>query len=579
MSPAIRSVAALRRSRAIGVALLALLLPVPASAHNRPVHQDMVEFAYETMLYLSTPRLQVGLHPPEGADAAEWRGFLQALAATPAKWRDQPSALQRLNLEKLKSPPVKPLAVVTPGNADPATAQITCSGEIYGQTTIPDEWWNNKMGAVRYPVSTDFANIADCGVRYKWEPGGIFNQINSAAAVGAEHVDQTGTILGMWASNVDNEFDDTHLWYRPTGAAGLGELQKVIDDAVDKGLGALLLPLICAWDCIFHGCDDCDKDAKDIADAANPIDDVAGLIPGLGDESGEDYVGVWHFINMNPGTSSEYDDKQGELWEEGGPNRVPSAEELVLMAYFDVVGLSLHYDPSLGPKRYQVSDADDGLHSTKIRSEAQWQMPTLGHIAFEPVDNLAYYGWRRFRDGVPEEGVEKHRVSYMAWPLHAIGDATVPMHVAATSSWGHRPFEDGQQEIWSKLQMANDTPAAQLEMIDRVVRGAFENWKFIEQWRASTGRRDDVPIRELVTRLAQRTYDYSMAQQSATNQTWPFLPTATALYFVKATRAASIALYTDRPDAATIGRPPIEDGIATSIALLIAAGDLLPPSP
>jgi hypothetical protein len=48
------------------------------------------------------------------------------------------------------------------------------------------------------------------------------------------------------------------------------------------------------------------------------------------------------------------------------------------------------------------------------------------------------------------------------------------------------------------------------------------------------------------------------------------------MYFVKATRAASIALYTGRPDAASIGRPPIEDGIATTMALLITAGDLLP---
>ena len=109
--------------------------------------------------------------------------------------------------------------------------------------------------------------------------------------------------------------------------------------------------------------------------------------------------------------------------------------------------------------KYQISGADDGLPDTRSRSESQWQFTTLGHTTFEPVDNLAYYGWRRFRDGVPGEGIEKHRVSNMAWPLHAIGDATVPMHVAATSSWGHRPFEDGQEEIWSKLRMARDALA------------------------------------------------------------------------------------------------------------------------
>jgi len=567
-------------SRVVAVVLIAFFASSSVSAHNRPVHQDIVEFAYETMLYVSaflaSPRIRdISIRPPEGVDPAEWNSFLQAVVRTPTKWRAQPSALQRLNLSRLKSPPVKPLDGNPPAGGG-AAGQITCSREIYEQKTIPDEWWNHVMGDVRYPASTDFASVADCGVRLGWEPGGVFNNINSSDAIGADRVDHTGTILGFWASNVDNEFDDTHLWYRPTSAAGLGELQKVADDAIDKGLGALLLPFVCAWDCVFNSCDDCDKDAKDIADAANPLDDVAGLIPGFGDTSGDDYVGVWHFINMNPGTTDEYDDKEGELWEDAGPNRVPSAEEIVLIAYFDTVGFSVHYDPSLGPKRYQVSNADDGLPNTRLRGESQWQFTTFGHTAFEPVDNLGYYGWRRFRDGVPSENVEKHRVSNMAWPLHALGDATVPMHVTGTSSWGHRPFEDGQEEIWSRLRMARDTPSAQLEMIGRIVRGAFDNWRFIEQWRTSTGRRDDVPVRALVTQLAQRTYDYSMSQYGCTGGTWPFLPAATGMYFVKATRAASIALYTGRPDAASIGRPPIEDGIATTMALLITAGDLLP---
>lgn len=547
--------------RALAV-VVALLLGGPRLlAHNRPVHQDIVEFAYEAMLYLSDGELSVD--PPENADPAEWQRFLEAAKHTPAKWRNQPAALQELDVSKLQSPPVK---------RDPAIAQLTCSN---GQL-IPDEWWNLRMGEVRFPVSIDFGRTNDCGVRLGWEPGGIFNDINSNQTHHLDHVDYTGTILGFWASNVDNQFDDTHLWYRLSSAGALGELQRVANDAINKGLGAILLPFVCAWDCIFNGCNDCDKDAKDIADAANPLDDLGGLIPGLGDESGDDYVGVWHFLNMNPGTSNWYDDKEGELWDEAGPGRVPSAEELVLIAYFDVTGFSLHYDPSLGPKRYQVSNADDGLPDTVRRSEGEWQFPTFGHIAFEPVDNLAYYGWRRFRDGVPEEQVEKHRVSNMAWPLHAIGDATVPMHVAGTSSWGHRPFEDGQQEIWNAIRMANDPPQDQFQMLARVVRAAFEQWKFIQDWRASTGRPDDVPVRELVTRLAQRTFDYAMNMQHQTGETWPFLPGATAMYFVKATRDESIALYTARPDAAALGRPPIEDGIACSMALLVAAADLLP---
>src|ERR1044071_9884211 len=97
-------------SRVVAVVLIAFFASSSVSAPNRPVHQDIVEYAYETLLYVSAflaaPRLRdVSIRPPDGVDPAEWNRFIQAVVRTPAKWSAQPSALQRLNLSRLKNPP------------------------------------------------------------------------------------------------------------------------------------------------------------------------------------------------------------------------------------------------------------------------------------------------------------------------------------------------------------------------------------------------------------------------------------------------------------------------------------------
>jgi len=51
-------------------------------------------------------------------------------------------------------------------------------------------------------------------------------------------------------------------------------------------------------------------------------------------------------------------------------------------------------------------------------------------------NNLGYHGWRRWRDDPCK------RIDNLHWPLHAIGDASCPMHALGTTGQGHRPFED-----------------------------------------------------------------------------------------------------------------------------------------
>jgi hypothetical protein len=164
----------------------------------------------------------------------------------------------------------------------------------------------------------------------------------------------------------------------------------------------------------------------------------------------------------------------------------------------------------------------------------------------------------------------------LAWPLHAIGDATVPMHVTGTSAWGHRPFEDSQDQLWTKIWSdfkPGQTFAEQAATV-RVMRRAFEYWKEIEAWRAAHGNTNDVPIRKIVTEVASHTHDYAMSEHQQTAGTWPFSATASTKYLLYPHATADD--YAAIPGAADLVRPLFEDGMGATVALLVAAGDYLP---
>lgn len=176
-----------------------------------------------------------------------------------------------------------------------------------------------------------------------------------------------GDNLGDCAAAPDYATDDTHLSVNLASVGGAGALRKIADDAAVGGIGLLLVPFICAADCVGSllglggDCDECVKHAKQIANQAPTSSDLAGLVPGIGDVSGEDYTGLWHFINLTPGVSNLYDDHQGILYEEAGPNRTPGVVDLAIIAATDLAGLSVNYDKSDGVRKYQISSPSDGF--------------------------------------------------------------------------------------------------------------------------------------------------------------------------------------------------------------------------
>jgi hypothetical protein len=536
-----------RKARAGGIALLAaagcVVGEAPSYAHNRLVHQDMVDFAYQVGRLVArdakAKSLPAYLAPPPGVAAADWRRYVDDIAASAARLDVLPTGL----------PPPKAEA---------------CRPDE-GASDLPLSWPSGTLiGSVPQAVGVDYISGSGCGLRGRWHPGGVFNALQTPV-----NADAGGLVLGLWASNVDEQDDDTHLWIRPTSILGAGAVKAAASKAAKTVLAVLAIPFICAWDCIFHSCSDCMKGAKDFADAANPVDKIDGWLPGFGDLHGGDYNTMWHFMNVQPGRSDDYDDMQGLLYEEAGWHGEPDALDLAVMAFFDFLpGWSLNYEESQGIHHYQIGNGHDGHQNTTSRGESEWQFTTAAHTPFEPVDNVALYGWQHFRDDAD------HATHWLGFPLHALGDASAPHHLIGSTGWGHRPYEDSIERQWWAIRYI-DSPGgdganasgAQLAQIQRIVAAGYAWRKLVIDWRAADpARAHDVPIRDLVAQLGLAT----MAD-AETDGGWAFQRAASGTYL--ASQDAAISLYTGAGYVDHM-RPTIERGVAAMLAFLISAAEV-----
>ncbi|MEZ5401394.1 MAG: hypothetical protein R2729_17115 [Bryobacteraceae bacterium] len=519
-----------------------LLLMAPAmQAHNKIVHQDMVDLAY--MVMLGVKKGVIAPPPPSGVSQTEWTAFLNAIKAAPDKYRSADTGL-------------------------PQPSQSGCVDDEQ-PPSVSLNWAQGPAGQIPYPVSVDFIVAYGCGRRAGYTPGGIFNGINAPAngpgivIGGPRHRDYTGTVLGFWAASVDDGHDDTHLWSRPVNWAGQSNVWLFLNDVGSFGLGALFAPFVCIG-ALLSGDGDCAGAVKDSGEWLNLVDDLNGMLPGFGDWSGDDYTGVWHHIKMAGPASNDYDDHQGLLIEEAGPNGSVDPFDMVAMLGGDLAGISVNYEESNGPKRYEIENGGDFHQNTTTRSMGEWQFASVVHTAFEPVDNLAFYGWRRFRDS-------GHQIRDLAWPLHALGDASVPMHTAGTAAWGHRPYEDSFADSWRSFRYLDAGEIKQTEQAAAILARAFEFRQFIQQWR-SLHASSDVPVRDLVTRLAQRTSDYAAQRQAASG--WPFSATLSAEYALDSEAEAKTG-YSGRGDHLSNNQPLIHDGAGATLAFLVSAAELM----
>jgi hypothetical protein len=527
----------------LAVALVCLLgSNVPAYAHNEAVHSHMVDLSYEIMKALEdkAPSVEPFINqPPANVNPSDWSDFLTLIRNAPKRYRAWPSGL----------PPSDPSCPAGPN------------------------WAQANMGDLKLPVDPMYNRGAvqtACGAWKSFTPGGIFDQINSPEL---GPMDFTGTALGFWAANVDAKVDDGHMWFRPQNAGGAGAVKGLVNDAGNIGIAILLAPFICLGELIAGDPSKCWADAKDAADTLNPFDEIDGSLPGFGDVKLDFFTGMWHHIQVVGGGQNDYDDHQGLLLSHAGPFATLDVMDISEMVILDALGVSINYNKSLGPKHYE-SKGGDGMPATTHRSKYEWQFQSVPHTPFEPVDNLAQYGWSLFRDPA-----SKHLVEHLGFPLHAIGDATVPMHVAGTPAWGHRPFEDAAERIWHQLRLEVNsagspfTPTAQATFVREILVQAFQYHMIIKNWRANNpNQKNGIPIRQIITTLAQHTANHSMAMQGS--KSWPFNATVSMGYFF-GDKENTILHYANFPNAADLYHPILVDGTAATVAFLTYASEVL----
>ena len=224
-------------------------------------------------------------------------------------------------------------------------------------------------------------------------------------------------------------------------------------EAFEAGATAILIPIYCAAEVIcdvlsWFGVDcstskSCFKQARQDAGDANILDDAAGLIPGVADVTDETMdglglTGAWHHISTSSGNTNEYDDRQGLFLQQADP--FPSSLDIAVTAVGELLGLSLNYNRSNGPKNYEILHGTDFHQNTDHRSKGEWQFHSFGLTPMEPLDNLAEFGWAHWK--------ASGNTAFIGYPLHAIADATNPHHIFATIGHGHRPFEDATEQRW-----------------------------------------------------------------------------------------------------------------------------------
>ncbi len=572
------------------ITLLTFAHAAPTFAHAKRVHQDMADTAFKIMQKVAdNPEIMIDNWPESSVNYEEVPLYPFSSMSAGSELAPPIPPMFRGFLEKIQAS----VPVIESLNATGLPAPGSPCG-----TLSPSFNGFSSLGSATYALSDGYGMEAGCGLRL-YTHGDYYDDpaTNNFAAI----------TIGYLAAKPDNHPDDTHLFLRPVnmGDGLVGTAVDVVDAIVD-GIGTVLVApvvgILCLLDTLFGtgGC----SSPIDLADAANPIDAIAEKV-NIGDISNENWIGLWHHINVKPGLANTYDDSQGFLLEDAGWLNDLDSVEVATMIATDLAGLSVNHDDSQGIGKYQLSNVNDGLPPSVTRSKSEWQSRAVGHIAFNPLDNLAYHGWSRFqplRAGVAVD---------LAWPLHALGDAVSPMHTISSHGWGHAPFEHHVEDVWGEVTFDSTNTLDHHTQVLRILRYAYIFRGRIEQWRlANPGSDTDLPIRALVTTLARDTFEYSSRRMNerkvayddcearcnllsapencgpCIDRPFPFHPNASAVfhftevvdpYFAPVSQGLidpeANNIYEFDTEFVDLVRPMIEMGIGAKIAFLMTAAE------
>jgi hypothetical protein len=319
----------------------------------------------------------------------------------------------------------------------------------------------------------------------------------------------TGALLGYWAQNVDEEVDDTHLTWRPTNVLFIGTVKSIAKTAYEAGLESLLLPFACFWDLFSGG--NCLDDAKNTSHDYDPVqivDATADVLDlNVGDWSGNDLeavgihaslVGFWHFIR--PRTNGDFNRIPGfklsdAFLQTGTAEWSMDAVDFGALVALDATGISLNLDKSKGI--YHYSQYADGPVE---RHPADWNGSSVAHVEFEPIDNVAQYGWDSSSYGTRYSTNYHVDARYLAWPLHVIMDLLVPHHVAGVLGWGHADWESYADSQWTNI--FNEGSILHYYDLQKILAEAYRYWCFLDnKW----NKNQTLAVREYMEMIAEET--------------------------------------------------------------------------
>lgn len=377
-----------------------------------------------------------------------------------------------------------------------------------------------------------------------------------------------GKVLGWQAAAVDLHDEDFMPWIRPTNSA--------IVDIASYGplavpvvvVGAIVVGIECLWDWITDS-GDCGRQfekAVNLIDDASPAKVIAGdWVPGIDTgRNGDWFTGLWHFVDVadfsgkqdNFSTEEPFQ-ARGMLYEEAGPDGEPGAFDILIsLGGGDLGGLGMDPDNSAGVTKY--APFDDEPHS-----RYDWVSPPLGHVEFSPITSLAQFGYNAFLQN-PTTAMN------LGYPLHAIGDAAEPHHVAGTSAHGHRPYEDlVDQSVDTGILPPPPSCALRVngwdsatadkphqDQMDRILAKGFEFWQ---------GHKGDADFpKSLIQDLARQTYLFAKAAPGDT----VYHDGASTLYLVD--QDAAVKQYKDSNDDEQL-KTMLEFGTGATIAFLTVA--------
>jgi hypothetical protein len=497
------------RHKALALALSAALIfqsVAPVFAHNERIHQEMTDYAFHLAMAM--------------AEVSGGNSTGNALLAELSTVLSDSGMPEFFNAAESAVPKLRALRNGLPEDPAPCIDAEVKALTDDNNDAIPD--WQNlftlgeqSMAFLVYPITPRYANKnVTCEIDKNYAPIGSTALVNPVSGATAKEQfrsrDYTGVTLGYWAGGPDRALKD---WiYRST------TLETLQSPGVQIGVGAGVSALAFAACAIACGlmpilCAVCPAVAIGagilVIDAINDID--------ASSMEHDDFTGLGHHIDMKPLQAGDtvFDDQRGKFMEKAGPNGNPDLLEEAVMALYDLLGWHLRHDLSQGPPNYQIfvagtPDADAHPDSTP-RSASQWETETGAHIQYTPIDNLALWGWKEFKGKQPDAdaSVSALAAPRLGWSLHALGDASVPMHVVGTTGYGHRPYEESFDNRWEELVFSDvSTPAKMsfsLRQAREIVQRALVWRQFILNWRATNGGTSDVPVRDFVTALADQT--------------------------------------------------------------------------